>query len=192
MNEHSSRSHALLCVTVEGTNVGTGQRTIGRLNLVDLAGSERVGKSEVTGDRLKEAQNINSSLSALGDVIHALLNKQKHIPFRNSKLTYLLQDSLGGDSKTLMMVQVSPAEYNVNETMCTLNFASRVRSVELGAASKRTEGPSSSAAGQVANADKRAAGTASPTPGPDLNKPKKLPARSMTVGGPGSSIPVKK
>lgn len=78
----------------------------GKLNLVDLAGSERVGKSGAEGSRLREAQHINKSLSALGDVIAALRSRQGHVPFRNSKLTYLLQDSLSGDSKTLMVVQV--------------------------------------------------------------------------------------
>lgn len=78
----------------------------GKLNLVDLAGSERVGRSGAEGSRLREAQHINKSLSALGDVIYALRSRKGHVPFRNSKLTYLLQDSLSGDSKTLMMVQV--------------------------------------------------------------------------------------
>ena len=87
----------------------------GKLNLVDLAGSERVGRTGSTGDRLKEAQSINKSLSALGDVIQSLAQKTAHIPYRNSKLTHLLQDSLGGDSKTLMMVQVSPAAIDLGE-----------------------------------------------------------------------------
>ncbi|XP_019610093.2 kinesin-like protein KIFC3 isoform X3 [Rhinolophus sinicus] len=105
LNEHSSRSHALLIVTVRGVDCSTGLRTTGKLNLVDLAGSERVGKSGAEGSRLREAQHINKSLSALGDVIAALRSRQGHVPFRNSKLTYLLQDSLSGDSKTLMVVQ---------------------------------------------------------------------------------------
>lgn len=83
-----------------------GALSAGKLNLVDLAGSERVGKSGAEGSRLREAQHINKSLSALGDVIAALRSRQGHVPFRNSKLTYLLQDSLSGDSKTLMVVQV--------------------------------------------------------------------------------------
>ncbi|XP_078256664.1 kinesin-like protein KIFC3 isoform X2 [Rhinoraja longicauda] len=139
VNEHSSRSHALLIVSVTGVNLTSGVRTVGKLNLVDLAGSERVGKSGAEGPRLREAQNINKSLLALGDVICALRAKQPYIPFRNSKLTYLLQDSLSGDSKTLMMVQVSPMGKNVNETICSLKFAQRVRSVELGAAGRRAE-----------------------------------------------------
>ncbi|XP_016785399.2 kinesin-like protein KIFC3 isoform X7 [Pan troglodytes] len=109
LNEHSSRSHALLIVTVRGVDCSTGLRTTGKLNLVDLAGSERVGKSGAEGSRLREAQHINKSLSALGDVIAALRSRQGHVPFRNSKLTYLLQDSLSGDSKTLMVVQWEPA-----------------------------------------------------------------------------------
>ncbi|XP_040838565.1 kinesin-like protein KIFC3 isoform X1 [Ochotona curzoniae] len=139
LNEHSSRSHALLIVTVRGMDCSTGLRTTGKLNLVDLAGSERVGKSGAEGSRLREAQHINKSLSALGDVIAALRSRQGHVPFRNSKLTYLLQDSLSGDSKTLMVVQVSPVEKNTSETLYSLKFAERVRSVELGPVSRRAE-----------------------------------------------------
>ncbi|XP_008573128.1 PREDICTED: kinesin-like protein KIFC3 isoform X2 [Galeopterus variegatus] len=139
LNEHSSRSHALLIVTVRGVDGSTGLRTTGKLNLVDLAGSERVGKSGAEGNRLREAQHINKSLSALGDVIAALRSRQGHVPFRNSKLTYLLQDSLSGDSKTLMVVQVSPVEKNTSETLYSLKFAERVRSVELGPGSRRAE-----------------------------------------------------
>lgn len=112
----------------------------GKLNLIDLAGSERVAKSGALDDkqRFSEATNINKSLSCLGDVIHALGAKQKHIPYRNSKLTHLLQDSLGGKAKTVMLVQVSPVVKNVGETVCSLNFAQRVQKVELGTlASKR-------------------------------------------------------
>nr|XP_029131633.1 kinesin-like protein KIFC3 isoform X2 [Labrus bergylta] len=131
LNEHSSRSHALLIITVSGFNASTGNRTQGKLNLVDLAGSERIAKSGAEGSRLREAQCINKSLSALGDVINALRGKHSHVPFRNSRLTYLLQDSLNGDSKTLMMVQVSPLPNNMSESVCSLKFAQRVRSVEL-------------------------------------------------------------
>eukprot|EP01105_Mastigella_eilhardi_P020408 TRINITY_DN4859_c0_g1_i1.p1 TRINITY_DN4859_c0_g1~~TRINITY_DN4859_c0_g1_i1.p1 ORF type:complete len:1052 (-),score=318.18 TRINITY_DN4859_c0_g1_i1:104-3259(-) len=133
-NLHSSRSHALVMVEIVSKNVVTHEVVRGKLTLVDLAGSERVSKSGATDERLLEAQNINRSLSALGDVIQGLVRKDQHIPFRNSKLTYLLQDSLGGDSKTLMFVQVNPHPESSNETVCSLNFASRVKNVELGPA----------------------------------------------------------
>jgi kinesin family protein C2/C3 len=103
---------------------------VGKLHLVDLAGSERLKKTEATGARLTEAQNINKSLSSLGDVISALVAKSAHIPYRNSKLTMVLQDSLGGDAKTLMIVAVGPGEENISETMASLQFAARVRNVE--------------------------------------------------------------
>ncbi|OVA05594.1 Kinesin [Macleaya cordata] len=138
-NEHSSRSHCIHCVMVKGENLINGECTRSKLWLVDLAGSERVAKTDVQGERLKEAQNINRSLSALGDVISALATKSPHIPFRNSKLTHLLQDSLGGDSKALMFVQVSPNENDLSETLCSLNFASRVRGIELGPAKKQLD-----------------------------------------------------
>ncbi|KAM8966335.1 kinesin-like protein KIFC3 [Pelodytes ibericus] len=139
MNERSSRSHALLTITISGRDQATGAVTTGKLNLVDLAGSERVCKSGAEGERLKEAQNINKSLLALGEVIQALRSKQGHVPFRNSKLTYLLQDSLGKGNKTIMMVQVSPLEGNVGETVCSLKFAQRVCKVELGPASRKLD-----------------------------------------------------
>lgn len=92
MNEHSSRSHSILTVTCRGKNAIDGSTTYGKLHLIDLAGSERISKTDATGDRLKEAQSINKSLSALGDVINALGNKKAtHVPYRNSKLTFLLQ-----------------------------------------------------------------------------------------------------
>ncbi|XP_050279572.1 kinesin-like protein KIN-14Q isoform X4 [Quercus robur] len=138
-NEHSSRSHCIHCVMVKGENLLNGECTRSKLWLVDLAGSERVTKTEVQGERLKETQNINRSLSALGDVISALATKSPHIPFRNSKLTHLLQDSLGGDSKTLMFVQISPNENDLSETLCSLNFASRVRGIELGPAKRQMD-----------------------------------------------------
>jgi len=137
MNEHSSRSHMLLSVHVATLHKSSGMRTFSKLHLVDLAGSERINKSNATGQALKEAQNINKSLSALGDVIAARGADQKHVPFRNSTLTHLLQDSISQDSKTLMFCCISPVTYNVDETFCTLNFASRVGNVELGKASKQ-------------------------------------------------------
>ncbi|ONL92879.1 kinesin-like protein KIN-14E [Zea mays] len=139
VNEHSSRSHCMLCITVRAKNQLNGECTSSKLWLVDLAGSERLAKTDVQGERLKEAQNINRSLSALGDVISALATKNSHIPYRNSKLTHLLQDSLGGDSKALMFVQISPSDNDVSETLSSLNFASRVRRIELGPAKKHVD-----------------------------------------------------
>ncbi|KAJ0971087.1 hypothetical protein J5N97_019046 [Dioscorea zingiberensis] len=139
VNEHSSRSHCMLCIMVKAKNLMNGECTRSKLWLVDLAGSERLAKTDVQGERLKEAQNINRSLSALGDVISALAAKSSHVPYRNSKLTHLLQDSLGGDSKTLMFVQISPSENDMGETLSSLNFASRVRGIELGPAKKQID-----------------------------------------------------
>ncbi|PSS21172.1 Kinesin-like protein [Actinidia chinensis var. chinensis] len=138
INNQSSRSHSILTVHVHGKDV-SGSILRSCLHLVDLAGSERVDKSEVTGDRLKEAQYINKSLSCLGDVITALAQKSSYIPYRNSKLTLLLQNSLGGHAKTLMFAHVSPEADSFGETISTLKFAQRVSTVELGAARKNKE-----------------------------------------------------
>ncbi|KAF5751772.1 putative calmodulin binding protein [Tripterygium wilfordii] len=129
MNEESSRSHLVLSIVIESTNLQTQSVARGKLSFVDLAGSERVKKSGSAGSQLKEAQSINKSLSALGDVISALSSGGQHIPYRNHKLTMLMSDSLGGNAKTLMFVNVSPAESNLEETYNSLMYASRVRSI---------------------------------------------------------------
>jgi kinesin family protein C1 len=127
-NERSSRSHSVFILKLAGHNAATGERSEGVLNLIDLAGSERLAHSQSQGDRLKETQAINKSLSCLGDVIYALgsVKEGGHVPYRNSKLTYLLQYSLGGNSKTLMFVNVSPLKQHLSETLCSLRFATKV------------------------------------------------------------------
>jgi kinesin family member C1 len=127
-NERSSRSHAVFILRLAGENSATGERCEGTLNLVDLAGSERLKHSAAEGERMRETQNINRSLACLGDVIEALGRKEKgaHIPYRNSRLTHLLQYSLGGNSKTLMFVMVSPLEAHLKETLTSLRFATKV------------------------------------------------------------------
>jgi kinesin family protein C2/C3 len=149
-NEHSSRSHLVVAVEIRREIVRDDGRTMVRvctLNLVDLAGSERISKTDAKGVRLKEAQSINKSLSALGDVIGALGGASKHVPYRNSKLTWLLSGSLSGNSKVLMFVCISPTKMCVSETMCSLNFAQRCRSTELGRASKVGESSGGGAGG---------------------------------------------
>ncbi|CAM6062297.1 unnamed protein product [Sphagnum tenellum] len=129
MNAESSRSHLILSVIIESTNLQTQVLVRGKLSFVDLAGSERVKKSGSSGEQLKEAQSINKSLSALGDVISALATEEQHIPYRNHKLTMLMSDSLGGNAKTLMFVNISPADSNLDETHNSLCYATRVRSI---------------------------------------------------------------
>lgn len=130
MNSESSRSHAIFTIYVDSSErIGDCERfTAAKFNLVDLAGSERQSKTGSTGDRLKEASKINLSLSALGNVISALVDgKSNHIPYRDSKLTRLLQDSLGGNTKTIMIANISPCASNFEETLSTLRYASRAK-----------------------------------------------------------------
>jgi predicted RNase H-like HicB family nuclease len=130
MNATSSRSHALFTVHIE--SMENEKIKASKLNFVDLAGSERQGKTGASGDTLKEGAKINLSLTALGNVINSLVDGKKggHIPYRDSKLTRLLQDSLGGNTKTLMVASVSPAEDNYDETVSTLRYAARARNIK--------------------------------------------------------------
>lgn len=129
MNSESSRSHLILSIKVSSTNKETNEVILGKILLVDLAGSERLKKSEVTGDAQKEAIEINKSLTALGDVMEALTKNHKQVPYRNHKLTQVMQDSLGGSAKTLMFVNCSPAESNQDETRMALKYASRAKKI---------------------------------------------------------------
>jgi len=144
-NERSSRSHMVFQLSLGGHCVIQGQEreVSGQLSFVDLAGSERLHSTGAVGERLKEAQHINRSLAALGDVIEAVCRKSSsrgaaatavHVPFRNSRLTMLLRDSLGGDSKTLMFVNVSPSQEHLGETLSSLRFASKVHACSVGVA----------------------------------------------------------
>merc|ERR1719217_1807025 len=131
MNEHSSRSHLVFTLTLEQKSMHTKSTKIGKLHLVDLAGSEKIVKTGATGKRLDEAKNINRSLSTLGLVINALTTKSRtHVPYRDSKLTRVLQESLGGNAKTSLIVTCSPSTFNEAETLSTLWFGMRVKTVK--------------------------------------------------------------
>ncbi|KIK47067.1 hypothetical protein CY34DRAFT_9244 [Suillus luteus UH-Slu-Lm8-n1] len=131
MNAESSRSHSIFLITIQQRNTETGAQKSGNLYLVDLAGSEKVGKTGASGQTLEEAKKINKSLSALGMVINALTDsKVKHIPYRDSKLTRILQESLGGNSRTTLIINCSPSQYNESETLSTLRFGIRAKSIK--------------------------------------------------------------
>ena len=131
MNAESSRSHSILLVTITQKNLETGSAKMGQLNLVDLAGSEKVGKTGASGQTLEEAKKINKSLSALGMVINALTDgKSTHVPYRDSKLTRILQESLGGNSRTTLIINCSPSAFNDAETLSTLRFGMRAKSIK--------------------------------------------------------------
>lgn len=132
MNSVSSRSHAVFALYLKGTNEGLSTELSGALHLVDLAGSERLDKSCSTGSRLRETQNINRSLSSLADVFCAKVENRSHVPFRNSKLTHLMEPCLSGHGKTLMVVNVAPEQDHAHETLCSLRFASQVSQCNTG------------------------------------------------------------
>ena len=143
VNDHSSRSHLIFTLSLEQQDTRRRRQTASKLVLVDLAGSERVGKSGATGTQLVEAQHINRSLSALGDVIAAIRAKQQHVPYRNSKLTALLADGLGGDAKAFLFAHVAPLEEHGAESLSTLAFAKRAAEVSLGKPVRRVVEPAS-------------------------------------------------
>ncbi|XP_026022884.1 kinesin-like protein KIF17 isoform X3 [Astatotilapia calliptera] len=134
MNKDSSRSHSIFTIHLEICSTDSSDQDhlrAGKLNLVDLAGSERQSKTGATGERLREATKINLSLSALGNVISALVDgRSRYIPYRDSKLTRLLQDSLGGNTRTLMIACLSPADNNYEESLSTLRYANRAKSIQ--------------------------------------------------------------
>uniref|UniRef100_A0A8C8CJD6 Kinesin-like protein n=1 Tax=Oncorhynchus tshawytscha TaxID=74940 RepID=A0A8C8CJD6_ONCTS len=130
MNEHSSRSHSIFLINIKQEHTETEQKLCGKLYLVDLAGSEKVSKTGAAGAVLDEAKNINKSLSALGNVISALAEGTKtHVPYRDSKMTRILQDSLGGNCRTTMFICCSPSSYNDAETKSTLMFGQRAKTI---------------------------------------------------------------
>lgn len=130
MNDVSSRSHSVFVFRLIATHKVTQSKKMSKLMMVDLAGSEKTRKTQATGQRLEEAKEINKSLSALGNVINALTTQKKHVPYRDSKLTRLLSDSLGGNSKTCIIVTCSPCDYNVEETISTLRFGTNCKKVK--------------------------------------------------------------
>ena len=131
MNDVSSRSHALFVLTITMDNKDDGSCKTGKLFLVDLAGSEKISKTGAAGQVLEEAKNINKSLTTLGKVIVALTDKKvSHIPYRESKLTRILSESLGGNSRTLLIITCSPHPYNDAETLSTLRFGARARNIK--------------------------------------------------------------
>ncbi|KAK2167750.1 hypothetical protein NP493_1263g00005 [Ridgeia piscesae] len=130
MNEHSSRSHSVFLINVKQENVETQKKLSGKLYLVDLAGSEKVSKTGAEGAVLDEAKNINKSLSSLGNVISSLADGSNHVPYRDSKLTRILQESLGGNARTTMIICCSPASYNDSETKSTLMFGQRAKTIK--------------------------------------------------------------
>merc|ERR1719401_677183 len=138
MNSESSRSHSIFALYLRGTNERLGQQLHGALHLVDLAGSERLDKSGAEGDRLRETKNINRSLSSLADVFLAKAEGRSHVPFRNSKLTHLMEPCLSGHGKTLMVVNVCSEESNAHESLCSLRFASQVNQCNTGGKAKRS------------------------------------------------------
>jgi kinesin family protein C1 len=183
MNAVSSRSHSVFTLHLTALHPENRQALRGTLNLCDLAGSERLDRSGATGARAKEAMAINKSLSSLTDVFVSIGKKASHIPFRNSKLTYLLQPSLSGDGKTLMLVNLSPTEASVQESLCSLRFAAQVNKCELGKAKRSLEEVDDEDAASISSA---MSGAVSRRSGNKSAAPSRTSARS---GGPKKAAP---
>jgi kinesin family member C1 len=190
MNAVSSRSHSVFSLHIRGENKHKGVVVRGKLNLCDLAGSERLARSQAEGDRLKETQAINKSLSTLADVFTALAKNASHVPFRNSKLTHLLQPCFRGDGKTLMLVSLSPTDASAHESLCSLRFASQVATVQAGkakkqiSASEETEAPDSSASSSSSSSSAAAAADEEATADvPQRTVSSKSAARPTTASG---------
>jgi kinesin family protein C1 len=184
MNDTSSRSHSVFALYLTGKNSDKNAELHGALHLVDLAGSERLDKSGAVGDRLRETQNINRSLSALADVFLAKQEGRQHVPFRNSKLTHLMEPCLSGQGKTLMVVNVGPEDDNAAETLCSLRFAAQVSQCDTGGKPKQskkalTADGSGGAGGGGSSASSFAPPSRAPTP--------LRPGASRGTGGPQNS-----
>ncbi len=189
LNEHSSRSHALVSIHVAvRPPAGGSPARSAKLHLVDLAGSERVARSHATGAHMKEAQSINRSLSMLGDIIAALQRRAAHVPYRNSRLTHLLSDSLGGGAKVAMFVNCSPRAEDVPETLSSLQFADKVKRVELGRARKAHE-PREGAAPRGGLPPPGAGGPPKRPRPPRLARPEEPPPNGGGGGGWGGGSP---
>lgn len=191
MNAQSSRSHSVFTLYLRGEHAGKGIAVTGTLNLCDLAGSERLSRSGAEGDRKKETAAINKSLSCLADVFTALSKKAPHVPFRNSKLTHLLQPCFRGDGKTLMVVNVSPTVTSASETQCSLRFAAQVSQVELSKTKKRTVEALPDATPAPASAPAAAApATSSFRPAAASAAAKPTPAAAPVTAAPAAYVPV--
>lgn len=174
MNQHSSRSHALVTLTLHAAAPPRGPGTAGTLHLVDLAGSERAWKAGAAGlsrgeqegaQRLREARTINRSLLALGGVMAALRARRPHVPFRDSQLTRLLQPALGPGATAVLLLQISTRPEDLGETVCSLKFAERVGQVELGPARRRTA-PRSGTPSSLSTDTPLTGTSCTPTPSP--------------------------
>mmetsp|Transcript_40788 Transcript_40788/g.93930 ORF Transcript_40788/g.93930 Transcript_40788/m.93930 type:complete len:1180 (-) Transcript_40788:101-3640(-) len=173
MNSQSSRSHSVFALYLKGYNQVSRIELHGALHLVDLAGSERLDRSGSTGERLKETQNINKSLSSLADVFLAKAEGRSHVPFRNSKLTHLMEPCLSGQGKTVMVVNAGPEMASAQETLCSLRFAAQVSQCDTGGKPKRS-------AARPTTAPAGANGSGTPT--------SQLPARQSTAPAMTSSL----
>lgn len=157
MNSQSSRSHSVFTLHLIGHNEAQGVVVKGCLNLCDLAGSERLSRSGATGDRLKETQAINKSLSAISDIFQALSKKASHIPYRNTKLTHILHRCFSEQGKTLMMVNLSPSMESAGESLCSLRFAEKVNNTEMGRPGKKAKNVKRISASTKEGGDKKRA-----------------------------------